>query len=129
VPTRDGKPVTTFTADTIRNGWVAGWSGQDEGDTRYIGSPRWHLPTGELDMVDPSVLVNAVNRHGWVVGDGGGASIVAGDRRVSLPGLGGEVSPGGLIPYTISDDGTTVAGQASLSGGDGEPVAVLWTCR
>ncbi|MFD0742733.1 hypothetical protein ACFQ1L_13685 [Phytohabitans flavus] len=112
-PTMNGKPATTYTADAIRNGWVAGWSALDEGATRHLAAPRWHLPTGELDMIDRSVIVNAVNRNGWVVAETDEASLVAGDRYVRLPGLHDAVSLRAVIPYTISDDGATAAGQAS----------------
>jgi hypothetical protein len=123
VPTLRGKAVTTYTADSIRNGWVVGWARLDEGDIGYLGAPLWNLHTGAVDMSDERLLATAVNRYGWTVGDN---RLVIGGT-VSLPDFGENPLPGGSThAYSISDDGATVAGQVDLHG---QPVAVVWKCQ
>jgi uncharacterized membrane protein len=127
VPVVDGKPVDQFTARSIRNGWVVGWAALDVGPTRYIYAPRWNLRTGAVDAPG-GLTAEAVNDRGWIAGSlGQRAVLVDGGAPVSLPDLGGTRPPVTNTAYTISDDGTTLAGQVESA--DGDPVAVQWHCR
>jgi hypothetical protein len=125
VPTLRGKAVTTYTAESIRDGWVVGWARLDEGRIAYLGAPLWSLRTGEVDVSGERMFASAVNRYGWTAGNN---SLVAGGSSVRLPDLGENDSlPGGSIDAeSISDDGATIAGQVELHG---DPVAVVWECR
>jgi hypothetical protein len=55
------------------------------------------------------------------------AVLTDGGAPVSLPDLGGTEPPVTNTAYTISDDGTTLAGQVEST--DGNPVAVRWRCQ
>jgi len=123
-PTLKEGPASEFTVKDVRNGWAIGWAARDAGRVRYIGAPRWNLRTGAVDTTTFMVLSEAVNRHGWIVGIGTtGAVLVAGGTTVALPG-GDDLS--GTIPYSVSDDGRTVAGQTRHGE---EPRATVWRCR
>jgi hypothetical protein len=134
VPQLRGKPATVYTADAIRNGWVQGWVALDEGPTRYTGAVRWNLRTGEVDSDTFQGHAESVNRHGWMVGSiyPQGPGFIADGTVVELPRPAG-ITPStgqgrtGTIPYTISDDGRTLAGQVDLA--EIQPAAVVWSCR
>lgn len=130
VPAVRGRPAATYTADAIRNGWVIGWAARDEvaarGGYRYIQTGRWNLRAGAVETSFAGVA-EGVNRHGWMVGETEkGAVLVAGGRTVPLPDFGKASEIDITIPYTVSDDAKTVAGQVDV---DGEPFAVAWRCR
>ncbi len=125
VPDAHGGPADEYLANSIRGGWVVGWASFDRGQTRYIGAPLWNVGAGtRKDRDDFAVSVNA---HGWFVG---GRALVAGDEEVVLPVPPGFERQPDILTYTISDDGSTVAGQAMTLNGDvqNQPVPVVWTC-
>jgi hypothetical protein len=139
-----GKPATMYTADSIRNGWVAGWARLDErsggrptddskpargggvGDISYIAAPRWNLRTGAVETPDGIQLAEAINRHGWMVGSGPGPVLFAEGRTVRLPAPRADAGPQTSIVYTVSDDGRVLAGQVELANGD--PAGAMWRC-
>lgn len=128
VPTVRGKPAASYTPHAIRHGWIVGWSALDEGDARYIGSPRWNLRTGAVETPTDAGRAEAVNGYGWTAGEGrDGLQLFADGATVDLPALGRESEPFGPRVLTLSDDGRTLAGQVE-SGREG-PVAVRWQCR
>jgi hypothetical protein len=125
-PTAHGGPANDYVADSIRNGWVSGWAAFDRDRIRYIGGPRWNLNTGAVHNSDG--LFEAVNKQGWMVG---GSVLVTDDQTVQLPVPRGFETAPEVHAYTLSDDGTTIAGQVSTRGGSVEqqPIAVVWTCK
>jgi hypothetical protein len=125
-PNAHGGPAGEYVAKSIRDGWVVGWAAFDRGQTRYIGEPLWNLGAGTRR--DRDGFAEAVNAHGWFVG---GRTLIAGDEEVVLPVPKGFEKQPVLEAYTISDDGSTIAGQAAtLNGGvANQPVPVVWTCR
>lgn len=126
VPNAHGGPATDYAARSIRGGWVVGWAAFDRGQTRFIGAPLWNVGAGTRK--DSDGFAEAVNAHGWFAG---GRTLVAGDEEVTLPIPAGFEKQPEIGAYTLSDDGSTIAGQASTLNGDvgNEPVAVVWTCK
>jgi uncharacterized membrane protein len=127
-PLAGGKPVGFHIAAAIRNGWVAGWAALDIRTGRGLFATRWNLRAGTVEPAGLDGPAQAVNRDGWIVGStrnwGATAVLLAGGRTIRLPTLGGTEDN---LPSTISDDGTTIAGQTDQANGD--PVAVVWHCR
>jgi hypothetical protein len=72
------------------------------------------------------VRVEAINRHGWMVGSGPGPVLVAEGRTARHPTPRHD-APFPSFVYTISDDGRTLAGPVQLA--DGDPAAAMWRCR
>lgn len=125
VPAAHDGAANDFTAKAIRDGWVSGWAAYDRGRLRIITGPRWNLRTGAADSRDG--LFEAINAQGWMVEN---TVLVAGDETVQLPMLPGFQQEPDAHAYTLSDDGTTIAGQMSTpNGGVNQPVPVVWTCR
>jgi hypothetical protein len=129
VPVVEGTPVSSFTAEAIRDGWVAGRAAMDIKAGGYQYTPRWNLRTGTVEVAPvPGLLANAVNAHGWIAGwQHEKAILLAGDTPLTLPDLGDNRPQDVNIAKTISDDGTTLAGQVASANGD--LVAVRWSCR
>jgi hypothetical protein len=126
VPNAHGGPAEEYVAKTIRDGWVVGWAAFDRGRTRFIGAPLWNVGAGTRK--DGDGFAESVNAQGWFVG---GRILMAGDEEVVLPVPKGFEQQPEILAYTISDDGTTIAGQAmTMNGGvTDQPVPVIWTCR
>ena len=125
-PTAHGGPANDYTAESIRNGWVSGWAAFDRDQIRYIGGPRWNLNTGAVENIDG--FFESVNQQGWTVGS---ATLVTDDQTLQLPAPHGfEMGPQ-ILAYTLSDDGSTIAGQVGTRNGDvrNQPIAVIWTCK
>jgi len=126
VPDAHGGPAEEYTAKSIRGGWVVGWASFPSGQITYIQAPLWNVGTGTRK--DSDGFAESVNANGWVVGD---RILMAGDEEVVLPVPKGFEQHPQILAYTISDDGSTIAGQAmTLNGGvTDQPVPVVWTCR
>jgi hypothetical protein len=126
VPNAHGGPAEEYKANSIRGGWVVGWAAFDRGQIRYIGAPLWNVGAGTRK--DSDGFAESVNAKGWFVG---GTILMAGDEEVTLPVPKGFEQQPEILAYTISDDGSTIAGQAmTLNGGVAvQPVPVVWTCR
>lgn len=128
-PTLKGKPVTTFSAGSIRGGWVVGWAAYDEPGSgiRWIGAPRWNLRTGAVDTTEGRFTT--VNAQGRIAGQ---LDVVApGGATVRLPVPDGFDAKTAMVnTQAISDDGTVVAGYLSDRNGGTtlQPVAVVWQC-
>lgn len=58
----------------------------------------------------------------------GRSTLIAGDETVQLPAPPGFDQQRDLEASTISDDGTTIAGQAAPMNTGTRPTAVVWTC-
>jgi hypothetical protein len=126
VPNGHGAPPTEYLAVSIRDGWVVGWAAFDRENARFIGAPLWNVGAGTRQ--DRDGFASSVNARGWYVGS---RTLVAGGEQVILPIPPGFTKQPDIEAYTISDDGSTIAGQAATWNGDvrNEPVPVVWTCK
>jgi hypothetical protein len=111
-------------AIAIRGPWVIGEVGA-------LAGLRWDLRTGDVDEVTQfDGRPQAVNERGWLTGFDrkGRGALVIGARIVIMNDL-FEHRAGGFtnMPKTLSDDGSTVAGQA-YDRIVGDVVAVRWQC-
>ncbi|GAA5181163.1 hypothetical protein GCM10023322_15140 [Rugosimonospora acidiphila] len=140
-PTVNGKPVNGYFASAIRDGWVIGMgdlSGAPAAGGNNSGAKapaygdliRWNLTTGKIDVTKPQGLAVSVNAQGWIAGDtdkGKHAGLLADGKELALPNLAGAPDQIANIAYVISDDGSTLAGQAVAPNGEQE--AAVWHCH
>ena len=80
-------------------------------------------PTGQPTFLAFSNV--SASMTGYANEKGKAGVLVADGDPVCLPDLGSASGVNGMA-YTVSDDGSTIAGQVALANGD--PVAVLWSC-
>ncbi|BCY05390.1 hypothetical protein [Actinoplanes sp. L3-i22] len=124
----------------IRGDWVTGvvneaGSGKAAGLKRAQGevhAVRWNLRTGKSELIDQlDKSADALNAQGWLTGISkqGGATLLAGNTLVPLPGLAPPNPQDGLadIANTISDNGQTIGGQSNDASTAIQPV--LWHCK
>lgn len=125
VPAGTGKDSRAL---VVRGGWVAGWvAGNNPGEFLAL---RWQLSTRDVQAF-PRLFTAAagVNADGWLTGTDqqGRALLVAGDGDLSLPGLVEDIGMNSDRAEVLSDDGHTIAGQATDNAN--RLRAVVWRCE
>ncbi|WP_433221944.1 hypothetical protein ACQP00_22120 [Dactylosporangium sp. CS-047395] len=117
-PTGYGATSTDYRGTAIRGGYVLGKALYDWPGGKRFDGVVWNLRTGTVTSTPG--LFNAVNGTGWIAGSSG---LVIAPGKVALPGLSPADDARSTEVYTLSDDGTRLAGQVG-----GTPLPVVWTC-
>jgi hypothetical protein len=127
--TSQGKPSGS-SATAVRGGWVSGVVTGHLGSGFGIDAAVWNLVTGDVKLTPQLAFRGVVNARGWIAGRGKeNLVLVTGSREIELPLPDGAQYGRFDNVHTLSDDGTTVAGELNPLDSTSGVRALVWKCR